>query len=210
MRYQNLIWDFDGTLFDSYPHICAAYLQALQDFDRTADAGILMDKLRINFRAAHDWLQTPEHVRERFTQYEHDISFAPCAVLYDGMKTLLEDTHARGCRHFLFTHRGNLALTYMENIDILPLFTDCITADSVEHFAWKPAPDAVLYFLDAYHLIPAETVMIGDREVDIGSGVSAGIDGLLFDEFHHLQPTAAKHRVYSIAEMHNYLIQEKE
>ena len=43
----DLIWDFDGTLFDSYPHVVGAYLQALADFGRTADPEVLLWKLKV-------------------------------------------------------------------------------------------------------------------------------------------------------------------
>ena len=44
-----VFFDFDGTLFDSYPHIHAAYLRALADANRTVDADTLMKKLKISF-----------------------------------------------------------------------------------------------------------------------------------------------------------------
>ena len=39
MNYQAFIWDFDGTLFDSYPHIAAALEAAL-------DAAALAEKAK--------------------------------------------------------------------------------------------------------------------------------------------------------------------
>jgi len=35
--YKNIIWDFDGTLFDSYPAIAGAFLSALLDHGTTGD-----------------------------------------------------------------------------------------------------------------------------------------------------------------------------
>lgn len=205
MRYHNLIWDFDGTLFNSYPHICAAYMQALADFGRTADPAVVMAKLKINFGEAHKYLQSSDELRARFSQYERDIDFAPRAELYDGMKELLADTKAAGVRHFLFTHRNNLALTYMERAEILCYFDGWVTSDDGEHFALKPSPKSIQYLLEAYHIDPEDCAMIGDREIDVGSGIAAGTNGILFDEFHNLGETGAQHRVYSIGEMRELL-----
>ena len=36
-KYDNFIWDFDGTLFDSYPHTAAALAKALADTGRVID-----------------------------------------------------------------------------------------------------------------------------------------------------------------------------
>ena len=46
-------------------------------------------------------------------------------------------------------------------------------------FPGKPAPDAVLYLLEKHGLDPAETIMIGDRDLDGQSGINAGATGCL-------------------------------
>lgn len=206
MKYRNLIWDFDGTLFDSYPHIHASYMQALADFGRSADSGTLMACLKISFTEAHRYVQPTEEIRARFSQYEHDMDFQPQAVLYDGIKALLADTHAAGIRHFLFTHRDHLALRYMERADILRYFTDWITSDETEHFALKPKPDSILYLLTRHGIDKGGCAMIGDREIDIGSGVAADIDGILFDEFRSLGESAARYRVHNVPELRRLLL----
>ena len=208
MRYHNLIWDFDGTLFDSYPHIHAAYTRALADFGRTVDGATLMARLRINFNEAHNYVQATDEIQARFRAYEHDLDFAPRAALYDGMKELLLDARAAGARHFLFTHRGNLALTYLERADILGLFTGCVTADNKAHFAPKPSPKSIRYLLETYGIPAEDCVMIGDREIDVGSGCAAGIRGILFDEFRSLGETSAQHRVFSVAELRELLLDQ--
>ena len=48
--------------------------------------------------------------------------------------------------------------------------------------------------------------MIGDREIDIGSGAAAGIDGILFDEFRSLGETAARYRVHNVPELRRLLL----
>ncbi len=205
MLYHNLIWDFDGTLFNSYPHIHAAYMQALADFGRTVDPAVLMAKLKIHFDEAHKYLEASKELRARFSHYEHDINFAPTAKPYEGMTELLRDTHAAGVRHFVFTHRNNLALTYMERADILRYFDGWVTSDDKEHFAPKPSGKSIEYLLARYGIDKSDCAMIGDREIDVGSGIAAGTRGILFDEFHNLGETAAQHRVYSIEEMRELL-----
>ena len=206
MRYHNLIWDFDGTLFDSYPHIHAAYMQALSDFGRTVDPDILMAKLKIHFGEAHKYLEASDELRARFSHYEHNIDFAPIAEPYEGMAELLRDTRAAGVRHFVFTHRNDLALSYMERAGILQYFDGWVTSDDKEHFAAKPSPKSISYIMEHWNIDPDDCAMIGDREIDVGSGIAAGAKGILFDEFHNLGETAAQHRVYSIKELRELLL----
>jgi uncharacterized protein (TIGR01440 family) len=52
--------------------------------------------------------------------------------------------------------------------------------DSTMHFPGKPAPDAVEHICRNYKLDKDQTVMIGDREIDVLSGVNAGVHGCLY------------------------------
>ena len=56
MLYHNLIWDFDGTLFDSYPHVTEAYYKALLDFGREVDREEILKHLKVSFTNAHEKL----------------------------------------------------------------------------------------------------------------------------------------------------------
>ena len=48
------------------------------------------------------------------------------------------------------------------------------------NFPSKPAPDAVEWICGTYGLDKGETMMIGDRELDVLSGKIAGVYGSLF------------------------------
>ena len=48
------------------------------------------------------------------------------------------------------------------------------------NFASKPSPDAVNWICETYNLDKSETIMIGDREIDVLSGKNAGTYGCLF------------------------------
>ena len=52
--------------------------------------------------------------------------------------------------------------------------------DSSNGFPAKPAPNAVEFICREYGLDKSETVMIGDREIDVLSGKNAGVYGCLF------------------------------
>ena len=210
MRYRHIFWDFDGMLFNSYPHIAAAYTQALADFGRDIAPDILMAKLKISFGEAHKFLNADEALISRFRHYEQDLDFPPIVKPYEGIRALLANTHASGASHYLFTHRNNLALTYLEREGLLPYFRDTVTSADKEHFVPKPSPDSITYMMQRHHLSPADCVMVGDREIDVGAGIAAGTHGILFDEFNNLGKTNAQHRVYSIAELEALLLSESE
>lgn len=207
MLYRNLIWDFDGTLFDSYPHVTAAYVKALSDFGRDADSDEVLSYLKVSFTYAHEQLGSSPELIRRFKEYEADSSVEPSIVPYDGMAELIRDSHAAGVRHFLFTHRDDGALTYLKQYGLAECFTGWVTKSDRQRgiFARKPKSDSILYLLQNFDIPADDCAMVGDREIDILSGKGAGTHGILFDEFRQLQPTVAEHRVFTVSEMRDLI-----
>lgn len=180
-KYDNFIWDFDGTLFDSYPHTAAALTQALKDRGRIIDVNEAEKLLRITVGTATRHYGLTEEERKAFYAYELTDDFEPVIKIYDGVKEAFDRILARGGKHFLFTHRDKKALELLGKHGMLGLFTEVITVEN--GFPYKPTPDAIEYLIKEHSLDKDKTVMIGDREIDIGSGVNAGVHTLFFDEF---------------------------
>ena len=73
-----------------------------------------------------------------------------------------------------------LGIVAVDRFALRKYFTGFVTREN--GFPMKPAPDAIRYLLDEFQLDPAETIMIGDREIDILSGKNAGIHTCLFTD----------------------------
>lgn len=176
---KNYIWDFDGMLFDSYPHITSAFLKMMRDYGKDADYDEAKALLEITFADCFEHYGTTEEEKEVFRKYEHDYSLRPIAVPFENTVETVKLLSERGCRHFLYTHRGNeTSQHYLNECGIAKYFTAIV--DSSNGFPAKPAPDAVEWICKEYNLDKSETVMIGDREIDVLSGKNAGVYGCLF------------------------------
>lgn len=176
---QNYIWDFDGMLFDSYPHITSAFLKMMRDYGKDADYDEAKALLEITFADCFEHYGTTEEEKAVFRKYEHDYSLRPIAVPFENTVKTIKLLSERGCRHFLYTHRGNeTSQHYLNECGIAEYFTAFV--DSSNGFPAKPAPDAVEWICREYNLDKSETVMIGDREIDVLSGKNAGVFGCLF------------------------------
>ncbi len=174
---KNFIWDFDGMLFDSYPHITRAFAKMMKEDGIDIDEPAVQKMFEINFDTVFKHFGTSEEQKERFRKYEHDFCLEPLVVPFPNtIETLKETTHIG--KNFLYTHRGKSVFCYLKKYGIYDCFTDFITSE--DGFSPKPAPDAVEYFLKKYSLKKDETVMIGDREIDVLSGKNAGTYGCLF------------------------------
>lgn len=186
---QNYIWDFDGMLFDSYPHITSAFLKALGEFGKDADYDEAKALLEITFAHAFEHYDVSEEEKSVFRKYEHDYNLRPIAVPFENTYRVLEELFNNGKKHFLYTHRGfETSQHYLEEYGMKNFFTAFV--DSSMNFPSKPAPDAVDYICDTYGLDRSETVMIGDREIDVLSGKNAGTYGCLFTKAENVESSA--------------------
>ena len=108
---------------------------------------------------------------------DHDFTIEPIPQLFDGIRETLEDIVAAGGKNYLYTLRNHVAKDALDAYGVSHLFTDFVTREN--GFPGKPAPDAVAYLMEKHGMDPAETVMIGDRDLDGQSGINAGANGCL-------------------------------
>ncbi len=180
MKYLHYIWDFDGTLFDSYPHIRACMEKVLEEENLPYDSTELWRRLLVNFAEGRKYAGVSPEAYQRFLDYYHTMGadeIEPRVVPYEGLRDLLRAIVENGGRNYLYTHRNKTSIGYLDQSGLTEFFADFVTSE--EHFPAKPAPDAVLAILERNHLDPAECVMVGDRLIDGMSGINAGIAGVL-------------------------------
>ncbi len=180
MKYLHYIWDFDGTLFDSYPHIRACMEKVVAEESLTCDSTELWRRLLVNFAEGRKYAGVSTEAYKRFLAYYHEMGeneIEPRVVPYEGLRDLLLAIVENGGKNYLYTHRNKTALGYLDQSDLTDCFADFVTSE--ENFPAKPAPNAVLAILERNRLDPKECVMIGDRLIDGMSGINAGIAGAL-------------------------------
>ena len=177
---RHFIWDFDGTLFDTYPVIIRNLRHALGEFGCDADPveamGLMLDSIPVARRHYAQRFGLDEAaLAAAYQRYHEQANAALEATPMAGLPDVLRAVAASGRYHYIFTHRQpDETNAYLEKYGLTGLFRD-IVAPGGTGFAPKPAPDAVLYLMKKYGMTAADTVMIGDREIDLGSGRNAGI-----------------------------------
>ena len=55
MRYRNIIWDFDGTLFDTYPGMCRSLRQAMESIGIRVTEEELLPRFLVSMRVAIEY-----------------------------------------------------------------------------------------------------------------------------------------------------------
>lgn len=182
-RIKHFIWDFDGTLFDTYPIIIQQIQTALTQFGHTIDSSELMEQLLNTVGAglrycAEKFSIDYTQLNDVYTVLHNESELLPVAPPMASVEAVLAAVRARGGMNFIFTHRTPASTNaYLEKHGLSHYFSD-IVAPNTPGFAWKPAPDAIEYLLSTHGLDPSEVAMVGDREIDLLSGRAAGICGI--------------------------------
>lgn len=175
MRFENYIWDFDGTLCDSYPHTTMQFLRAMGWGMERYDE--VFRRLQVTWLHAMEYCHMNEAEERAFRAAANSFAVDPYPTLFPGCRAVLTAIRENGGRNFLYTLRDRESVRFLASAGVLDCFDGYVTKEN--HFPGKPDPTAVRYLMDTYHLDPRKTVMIGDRELDGDSGKNAGCAGCL-------------------------------
>lgn len=197
---KNYIWDFDGTLFDTYPAMVDGAWQALKDF------GISMDKKEIYFKMkkySTSYLINESNLNARefnelFHRYEKEST--EVSRPFPETKQVLEMLKDNGGRHFILTHRlTESTWGLLKEHRLAHLIEEVVGID--QDFPRKPDPAFLNYLIDTFHLERTDTMMIGDRRLDIEAGKNAGVATCLYDIDHFLGEIPADYVVGNLNEI---------
>ena len=204
MKSKHFIWDFDGTIIDTYPHTTTAFMETAEKHGIKANFDEAMVHLRHSLSGTKSIYNLSDEVYDSFVQRALELWFEPIPMPYDGIEAVLEKIVKAGGKNFIYTNRDDTALKYLEHYGLLKYFTDFVYNTSPA-YARKPAPDSVEYIVKKHSLDRNEVAMVGDREIDVLSGKNAGCKAILFDEFHISKQTAADAVIYDITRVSDYI-----
>ncbi|MCK8606890.1 HAD-IA family hydrolase [Apilactobacillus ozensis] len=184
---KNIIWDFDGTLFDTYPQMVNSFLLALNKMhidDFEIDEYEIYEIMRrhslstaIQKYSAHFNLD-PEKLRKNYSHFENQNVLN--AKPFQNAESLLKNSVDNGMKNFILTHRDQeTLLKLLNNNHLSKCFEDIVDKDS--DFPRKPNPASINHLIEVNKLDRYATMMIGDRIIDIKAGLNAGIKTVLFD-----------------------------
>ncbi len=212
-QFDLVVFDWDGTLFDS----TAVIVRSIQN--ACADLGLpVPDKTQAAYvigLGLHDALAhvaptlAPERVPELGLRYRHHYFASQHELsLFEGTLDLLAALKSR--HHWLAVATGksriglNEALTHVE---LRGVFDGTRTADET---ASKPHPRMLLELMDEFGVAPERTLMIGDTTHDLQLAVNAGTHSVAVsygahdpEAFGTYQPRFVAH---SMAQLHHWLI----
>lgn len=182
MQEAAFIWDLDGTLLDSYEAILAGIEETYAQFSIPFDK----EKVRafiLKYSVQNLLVQVAEERGldvNRLNQVRAQSLAEKNAqvILMPGAREVLAWANQQGIKQFVYTHKGENALTILRDLGLDVYFTEILTSQS--GFARKPSPEAATYLISKYHLKPDRTFYIGDRTLDIEFAQNSGIQSINF------------------------------
>jgi phosphoglycolate phosphatase len=172
-----VIFDFDGTLGDSYAAITASvnHVRGLYDLPPLSIA-----EVRHHVGRGPEFLMKATvprgDVSANVAQYKahHPTVMHSGTRLYPGVADALAQMHAKVYRLAVCSNKP-VAFTrdLLAYLKVAQYFTLVLGPEDVQRP--KPAPDMLLAALERLHLGPAEALYIGDMTVDIHTARAAGV-----------------------------------
>ena len=211
-RFDLIVFDWDGTLFDSTGLIVRCIQAACRDIgtpvpdDMQAAYVIglgLMDALKhaVPDLPVERYPELGRRYRHHYMAWQHEI------VLFDGTRDMLQTLKARN--HWLAVATGKSRHGLNEALasaQLGPLFDSTRTADET---ASKPDPLMLLELMAELGAEPSRTLMVGDTTHDLQLAVNAGVAcvGVSYGahtgaDFHRFKPL---HVAHSPRELHDWL-----
>lgn len=183
MIYEDYFWDFDGTLFDTYPTMVEAFVKVFGDNQIKVDKKEVYEIMRrYSVGEAINWYSKNTKLDKKVLRGhfdEEDAQLLDRVSSFENVEILLEKIVKNGGRNFLLTHRDESSMKVLKRDKIDKYFTDYVTAKN--KFPRKPNPESLNYLIEKNQVNRKKAVMIGDRNLDIQAGHNAQIAGILFD-----------------------------
>ena len=179
MRYQNVLFDLDGTLIDSGGMILASFRHATRSVLQReySDAELLA---AVGGSTLHEQMRAldPERTDELVESYrEHNsplhAELQPCPGVLDLLDRLTDEGRRLGI--VTSKRRPTVGMAF----DVLPLdhyFQAVVTTEQTERH--KPDPEPLLLACDRLGVDPADAAYVGDAPFDVAAAKAAGLGAI--------------------------------
>jgi len=185
----NIIWDLDGTIFDTWPANSRAYYNAIRALGGNASYRWIKAELRLipyQYRfstLAEKFGLDVDAVKREFKSEYTRVPASDCPP-FMGVESVLSHINSINGVNVIVTNRERGgAIRFLSAYNMMDYFARVISND--DGYPSKPDPTAFKVVIENYDLHLPDTICIGDSESDIIAGQAVGLFSCLFGDFPH-------------------------
>jgi HAD superfamily hydrolase (TIGR01509 family) len=204
----SIIWDVDGTLFDTYPAFTNAYCRTVRDLHAVVPVNHISRLARLSLSHCAEVLSQQYDLDETVVKDGFQALYAGIAPQnqppFKGVEDVLDWVKSLGGVNLIATHRGRQSTERLLNAHGLSSYFAQVFSPQ-DGYPRKPDPAIFLEAMRVHELDPNSTLAVGDREIDIQAGKAAGLHTCLFDPSAESSSAQADISIRSYAELEAYL-----
>ncbi len=182
-KYEVLLFDFDGTLFDTWPAIYEAYLTTYRHFNpgKSTEHIAKIQNRHGDYVAVFKEVFQVSEFDKQIEKYLHS-TYLACAVkssiLFNGVQEVIDLLEEKGYRWGIVSNKKQESIKQIIECSVLSKNYEClICEEDVTHK--KPHPEPLLKACNILGIPPIQALYIGDAVTDIEAANAAGMDGAL-------------------------------
>ena len=180
---RHLIWDVDGTLFDTYPAIARSFQAAARDLGAIVAYNEVMRLAQVSVdhcltTLSNTYALPSDQLEELFDQHYRTIT-PEDQPPFAGAEAVCEYIRSHGGLNLIVTHRRRAGLDRLLATHRLTDYFADITSND-DGYPRKPDPAAFNALIERHQLPRDATLGVGDRDIDILAAQAAGLRAALF------------------------------
>ena len=178
MKYKAILFDLDGTLLDTLEDMADALNRTMDHFAlphrslREVRSFVGNGARRLVELATGAEGERLEEILAVYKE-DYDRNYLVKTAPYPGIMALLDRLHAEDCLTGIVSNKPDSTVQSLS--DALFQGKADISVGEKAGIRRKPAPDTVLAAMEALGVTKAETVYVGDSEVDVMTARAAGV-----------------------------------
>ena len=176
-KIKAVVFDFDGTLLNTFEHIVQAFELVLPQYGVKPDREAIRAVVGMTLLDCYKTL-VPEGDHEAMRRLHHEAQQTPemyeLIKVYDNLRETIEELRLEGLKIAVWTNRGRESVDLIfDHTGITDLFDIVLTPSEVKNP--KPDPEGLNLLAQKLSIPTSEMVMVGDMNIDVQAGQSADV-----------------------------------
>jgi len=169
---KNIIWDFDGTLIDTYPLMIKAFKIALKKRNVNANKEEIEKLLKISSKHAISYYEMDDFFKKMWKDEEKKVN-KKLSKPFNSVIDVLEYIISKGGKNYIVTHRDITTYDFLKFYNMENYFEDILTIEDAQFR--KPNHDMFKKSIIRNNIDVEITLSVGDRILDMIPSKNVGL-----------------------------------